>query len=134
LSTVYLETSAPLSWLLTEPRGDSVRVAVDAAATVVTTLEAERALVRAESSGLLREGDAQRLRGLFRRIREPWIAMRIEGDVLTRAARPFPVEPVRTLDALHLATALAFAEAFSDLRVVTLDKRIADNAVALGIA
>ena len=39
----------------------------------------------------------------------------------------------RTLDAIHLATALAFTEAFPELGVVSLDRRILDNAESLGL-
>ncbi len=52
--------------------------------------------------------------------------------VLARAVEPFPVT-VRTLDALHLATALVFLQAFPDLRILTYDQRIAANAEMLGI-
>jgi len=50
-----------------------------------------------------------------------------------KAALPFPMEPVRALEAIHLATALEFTRAFPDLRVLSLDRRVADNAIALGI-
>jgi len=43
------------------------------------------------------------------------------------------VEPVRTLDAIHLATTLAFTRAFSDLEIVSFDRRLLENARALGI-
>ncbi len=36
-------------------------------------------------------------------------------------------------DAIHLATALRFAEVDPNLRVVTSDRRIAENARALGL-
>ncbi|MBM3792162.1 MAG: type II toxin-antitoxin system VapC family toxin [Acidobacteria bacterium] len=59
--------------------------------------------------------------------------MEISEQVRERAARAFPAEPVRTLDALHLATALLFMRVYPDLRILTYDRRIADNAQALGI-
>jgi hypothetical protein len=40
---------------------------------------------------------------------------------------------VRTLGALHPATAVAFREAHPALRVVSPDRRIRDNARALGM-
>jgi len=73
------------------------------------------------------------LSGLFRRARSDWMTMAVCEDVLARASRPFPAEPVRTLDAIHLATALEFTRAFSSLRVLSSDRKIRDNAVALGI-
>jgi predicted nucleic acid-binding protein len=137
VNVVYLETSAILTWLLGEKRAAEPRRAVDAAERAVTSAlsfaEVERALVRAEGAGMLKAADGQRLRGLLQRTRAGWATMSVTDEVLGRAARPFPVEPVRTLDAVHLATALAFARAYPDLRVVTFDRRILDNAAALGL-
>ena len=42
-------------------------------------------------------------------------------------------EPVRTLDAVHLSTALLFAGAYPDLAMLTFDERVARNAEALGL-
>ena len=47
--------------------------------------------------------------------------------------RPFPVEPIRTLDAIHLASALLAASAAEDFAVLTLDERIRNNAIELGL-
>ncbi|HEX6850933.1 MAG TPA: type II toxin-antitoxin system VapC family toxin [Candidatus Polarisedimenticolaceae bacterium] len=137
MTAVYLETSALLSWLLGEPEAGKVAGVVDAADAVVTSsltfVEAERALSRAVVERILREADARKLRGVLRRQRAGWIVMAITDPVLDRAGRTFPVEPLRTLDAIHLSTALAFTEAFAELKLVTFDRRIGENAGALGI-
>jgi predicted nucleic acid-binding protein len=52
--------------------------------------------------------------------------------VLTRVRRPFPVEPVRTLDAVHLATAELLGEPPQLISIVTRDDRVRENATALG--
>ncbi len=101
--------------------------------SALTFAEAERALVRAESEELLLAADGQRLRGLLQRASAGWMKMMTSDEILARAGRPFPVEPIRTLDAIHLATALAFAKAFADLRLLSMDRRLADNAGALGL-
>jgi len=138
VSTLYLESSGVLAWLLGQARGREVSSAVDAARAVLTSeltyVEIERALVRAQTQAVLDEGDGRRLRGLLRRVRASWMSMAVSEKVLARAGRPFPVEPVRTLDAIHLATALEFTEGFHDLRVLSLDRRIVENARALGIS
>jgi hypothetical protein len=54
--------------------------------------------------------------------------------VLARVRRPFPVEPVRTLDAIHLATAELLGEPPQLVTVVTRDDRVRRNAHALGYA
>jgi len=53
--------------------------------------------------------------------------------VLSRAAEPFP-EGVRTLDALHLATALFLAERGQVTGVATYDERLARAARSVGLA
>lgn len=52
--------------------------------------------------------------------------------VLDRVRRPFPVEPIRTLDAIHLATAELLDEPPQLVTIVTRDERIRANAQALG--
>ena len=136
MSALYLESSAVLSWLLGESCGETVRAAVNAADAVLTSeltfAETSRALVRAEQTTFLRAAEAQKLRGLLQRSRLEWISMVVSSEILGRAARPFPVEPVRTLDAIHLATALEFTRAFHDLVILSFDNRILENATALG--
>ena len=138
MSTVYLESSAVVHWLIGQSGAAEVRRTVDRADVLLTSMltltESERVLIRAEGQGLLRGGDAQRLRGLLNRVQASWTRMAVSAAVLARAARPFPVEPVRTLDAIHLATALEFAVTFPDLRMLSFDRRVCSNAEALGIA
>jgi len=138
LSQLYLETSALLTWMLGQARAAEVREAVDKAELVVTSaltfIETERALIRAERGHLMTAGDAQRLRGLARRARDSWMRMAVSEEVLSRAAMPFLFGPVRTLDAIHLATALVLTQALPDLRILTFDERIRANAVAVGLA
>ena len=51
---------------------------------------------------------------------------------LARALMPFP-RPLRTLDALHLATAAFLQSAETSLRLATYDVRLAECASQLGI-
>jgi uncharacterized protein with PIN domain len=137
LKTVYLETSALLAWLLGEPSAAEVKSRVDAAQTVATScltlLEAERALIRGETQGILKAGQAEKLRGLLSRSKAGWVLMEISEEVRARANRVFPSEPVRTPDAIHLATALVFMRVFPELELVSCDRRILENAASLGI-
>lgn len=52
--------------------------------------------------------------------------------VLERALAPFPAA-VRTLDALHLATAIYLREHGQQLAIATYDERMATAALALGL-
>lgn len=53
-------------------------------------------------------------------------------EIVERSRRPFPVEPIRTLDAIHLASALVLRVAFPDLVVLSLDRRLRASAQELG--
>ena len=48
------------------------------------------------------------------------------------ARGPFPGELIRALDAIHLATALVIRDIHPDLSVLSLDRRVRENAAALG--
>ena len=135
--TVYVETSVVLCWLFDEPGADEVRRVLDQAVRAVssslTLLETERSLSRAVVTGALTESDGVLLRGLFRRESESWDLMEITADVRLRAGKPFPAEPVRSLDAIHLATALALVEGFGPVTVLSFDERIDRNLDPLGL-
>lgn len=137
MSVLYLESSAVLAWLLGEPRSTEVITRVDRADTVLTSvltlIETQRALIRAERQKLLTAAQCQRLRGMMAKASSGWILMEVSEPVRERAARPFPAEPVRTLDALHLATALLFMQVYPDLQILAYDRRIVENAQALGV-
>lgn len=55
------------------------------------------------------------------------------APVLTRALEPFPA-PVRTLDALHLASAEFLRDRQPGIRLATYDTRQATAAIAMGFA
>lgn len=52
--------------------------------------------------------------------------------MLARVRRAFPIEPIRTLDAVHLATMELLGEAPQLVTVVTRDAHVRDNARAFG--
>ena len=54
-------------------------------------------------------------------------------DVVERARRPFPVEPIRTLEAIHLASALVARRAIPGLTMLSLDARVRRAAHRMGI-
>lgn len=83
--------------------------------------------------GRVSEADARRARSLLTRAASQWAILALGEAVCARAGQAFPVEPVRALDALHLASALEALGAAADLRMLSLDERISRNAEALGI-
>jgi predicted nucleic acid-binding protein len=133
----YAESSAVLSWILGEAEGDSARGALADAERVVsstlTRVECSRALTRAVGLGRMGRGEELAASRLLDSAAAGWAVLEMSGKVLVRARGAFPVEPVRTLDALHLATALQFREVMPDLVVVSLDDRVRANAVALAL-
>ena len=92
----------------------------------------ERVLHRATLRGDMNETDVARSRALADTASEHWVVFSIEGEIVERARRAFPGEPLRTLDAIHLATALVSRRLVTDLQVLSLDQRIRANAVELG--
>ena len=138
MKALYLDSSAVVAWLLGESRAAEVITAMNEAEVRVTSqltlVEIERVIRRAVALRLIKDASAQKLRGLLARHRKKWITMALTESVLARAGSAFPIEPVKTLDAIHLATALAFSESFPDLKVLAFDRRISQNAAALGLA
>jgi predicted nucleic acid-binding protein len=100
--------------------------------SALTFAEAARALIRARVSGRLTpEQERQSLRALHTFERRCAIVA-VTDAVLTRAGRPFPIEPIRTLDAIHLATAELLGETPQLVTLITRDERIRKNASVLG--
>jgi predicted nucleic acid-binding protein len=134
---VYAESSAVLSWLLGEPESAGVRRLLGRAglvlASCLTVVECERALVRAVATKILDEASAAERRAALTRATAHWIVFDLDAEVAERARRPFPAEPIRTLDALHLATALLARSLVPELAVVSLDRRLRGSAKQLGL-
>lgn len=136
LSTRYIESSALVAALLERDTGAraSIRAQGKRVTSALTLAEAARAILRARASGRLSEAhERAATRGLQVFARRCDIVSVVDA-VLARVARPFPVEPIRTLDAVHLATAEVLAEPPALVTIVTRDARVRDNARALGYA
>jgi hypothetical protein len=123
--------------LLGEPAGEPVRLLLSRAENVVasrlTLLECERSLVRAAAAARLTEADANQSAVALRTAAACWLIVALDEEVAERVGRRFPHEPVRTLDAIHLASALLAQRALPDLALVTLDDHLEANARAMGL-
>ena len=73
------------------------------------------------------------LRARLAQVVETWAVEPIAPRVAARARQGFPDDAIRTLDAIHLATAVCLGEVLDDLAVVSLDDRVRLNALALGL-
>lgn len=134
--TIYAETSAVLAWLLAEPSGSRVASFLRPPSPVVvsdlTLIECDRTLRRLVRQRPDSEADAGVLRSRFVALAAGWTIEPIARAVVDRAMASFPDDAIRSLDAIHLATALVIRAATGDLDVLSLDERIRSNAVALG--
>jgi predicted nucleic acid-binding protein len=134
--SVYAESSAVLAWLLGEPAGkragEVLRSAEQVAVSELVILECERVLIRAVTLGEIGEVAAADLRARLRRAAAHWQLWRVSREIVERASHPFPAEPIRTLDALHLASALAVRSAVSGIELLSLDDRIRRAGEQLG--
>lgn len=137
-ATVYAESSAIVAWLLGEDERDRVMRALATAARVVTArltlVECARAIAHARREHRLDDVGALAAQQLLEHAAAEWTVIDLVGEVMTRAASSFPVEPVRSLDALHLAAAVVFNRYLESVQMLTLDDRIRANAVALGMS
>jgi hypothetical protein len=61
-----------------------------------------------------------------------WAVLELSPQVASRAEQAFPVEPVQTIDAVHLASALLLRHSVPDLVVLSTDARVRENASQLG--
>jgi uncharacterized protein len=130
----YVETSALLAALLERDAAarNALRGRRRRITSALTFAEASRALVRARVAQRLTPAEERAGLRWLQAFRRRCDVVAITDAVLARAGRPFPVEPIRTLDALHLATAELLGEPPQLVTIVTRDSRVIDNARALG--
>lgn len=133
---LYAETSAVLRWLFAEAGGEAIRAALAAAEKVITSrlalIETRRVVRRAEREGRISAAQGADLRAVFAQASSTWAILEISEEIARRAEDGFPNEPVSTLDAIHLASALFLRESFPDLVMLTADERVRANAALLG--
>jgi predicted nucleic acid-binding protein len=133
---VYAESSAVLAWLLGEDGGHRVRDVLRRADVVtasdLTLIECDRVLIRAVVLGEIDEAAAADRRGYLNAAAARWHVWRLSPDIVDRARSPFPAEPLRALDAIHLASALAVRSMIPGVELLSLDERIRKTGAQLG--
>ena len=125
---IYLDTSVLLAQILAENRNPPAAFWEDVGegALIASRLLVYECWVRIQARGLAgTHGDAVRA----------WLSrvtlVELVPPVLARAAEPFPL-PVRTLDALHLASMVFLRARGVPVRLATCDQRQAEVARAMG--
>lgn len=132
----YIESSALVAALLEhDPAAlKSVRTKDRQVTSALTIAEAARAILRARGGARLTADEERAAVRALRRFERRSYLVAVTDAVLARVRRPFPVEPIRTLDAVHVATAELLGEPPQLVTIVTRDGRVRDNARALGYA
>jgi len=133
---IYAESSAVLAWLLGEAAGSRVREALRRAELVFASdlvlIECDHVLIRAVRLGEIDEATAATRRAHLNAAAAHWHIYRLSLDIVERARRAFPAEPVRTLDAIHLASVLAVRSTIPGVELLSLDDRIRRAGEQLG--
>ncbi|MFI5233960.1 MAG: type II toxin-antitoxin system VapC family toxin, partial [Gemmatimonadales bacterium] len=122
MTAVYAESSAVLAWLLAESTGEVTDRALSGSDQVVTSLltlvECCRGLARARLLGRITAAQERAAVQVLESRAAGWNVLDMSASVADRGRGAFPHEPVRTLDALHLATAAVFLDALGSLTML----------------
>ncbi len=136
-SWIYIDTSAYLKIFLKEKGSDRVRKLVkenSLLASAILTSECFSAFSRRRQGNEINDKTFNRL---VNRVKKdlPYIEIvRLTDEVLRKTEEILLHLPVRTLDAVHIASALLFKESTGiDLQFVTSDKRQAESANDKGL-
>lgn len=124
---LYLDSSAIVKLVAPEPETAalvaSLRTDPDAASSVLARVEVLRAVRRTATA----RGRARRAEEVLDRI----ALIPLEAGIVARAAE-LPPASLRTLDAIHLATAMFLGSDVS--AIVTYDDRLGDAAITAGLS
>lgn len=102
-------------------------------ASDLTLIECDRVILRAAALGELTEAEAADRRAHLTVAASHWQILRVAPEIVERARQPFPGEPIRTLDAIHLASALTARTAIAGLMLLSLDDRVRKAGKKLGL-
>lgn len=134
-AAIYLDTSAILRALLEAGASPDIERGLREARVLITSrltvVEAARALLRLRQSGMVAE---TRLADAARELDALWARCdlwELTSAVCDLAAAIAPAKPLRTLDALHLATYLVARRRLGEVELITADRRLAEAAEAV---
>lgn len=134
----YFDTSALVKRYVDEPGRREVQQLLrrhDCVTSAILPVELRRALRRRVTERTL---DSSRVSEILKRVaadRAYWTVVEVGTEVLTGAEALVSVHPLRTLDAIHVASARLFGTRLSmtDLLFVSADKRQVEAANAIGL-
>ncbi len=134
----YFDTSALVKRYVDEPGRREVQQLLrrcNCVTSVILSVELRSALRRRVTERTL---DSSQVSEILKRVaadRAYWTVIEVGTGVLSGAEALVPKHPLRTLDAIHVASAQLFASRLSiaDLTFVSADKRQVDVAGAIGL-
>jgi predicted nucleic acid-binding protein len=135
----YFDTSALVKRYVDEPGRREVQQLLrrhDCVTSAILPVELRSALRRRAAERTL---DSSRVSEILKRVsgdRAYWTVIEVGAEVLSGAEALVSVHPLRTLDAIQVASAQLFAArlSISDLIFVSADKRQTEVASAIGLA
>lgn len=126
----YVDTSALVKLVVHEAESDALEAALSTwrglATSSITTIELPRAAQRARADGRDGVADDETVVVLLAALAQIPL-----GAVVRQTAATLDPAELRTLDAIHLASALALGNDLAT--VITYDQRMATAAIALGL-
>jgi predicted nucleic acid-binding protein len=130
VGVVYVDTSALVKLVVREPESEALDRKLTAwgglATSMITSIELQRAVGRARAEERESVADDEAVAVLLGTVAEIPLTARVRSTAKTLA----PIE-LRTLDAIHLASALALHDDLAG--VLTYDQRMATVATARGL-
>jgi predicted nucleic acid-binding protein len=130
---VYIETSVILRWTLGEPGALTDVNWVSAFSSELLAVEVRRTFDRLRLTSAMPKRKLMQLRDGAERNLTRMTLFPLDQSVLKRAGEPFPT-PIKTLDAIHLATALFLNDAFGGIVLLTHDRQLGVAAKDCGLA
>jgi uncharacterized protein with PIN domain len=134
---LFVESSALVAWILWEARGREVATCLRAAKvawiSALAVPESCRALLRAASAGRVDDAYVRRARRRLAALSAGCRVIPVDEDILERVGQAFPIEPIRTLDAVHLASLERAQSVSTHLALLSLDDRVRANATNMRI-
>jgi uncharacterized protein len=131
---VYLDSSVILRIVLGEAGSlrEWSRISL-AVTSEIAQVECLRTLDRLRIAGAIKDRELARRRASMLKLFAGIHTVRINRAVLDKAAEPFPTT-IRTLDAVHVASALLVRVRMPALRVATHDADLGTAAIAVGLS
>lgn len=130
---LYVETSALLRVLVDGDAGlDAELSGVGLVTCALTFVEAARPIRRARRERQLDARSAREVERQLAAFDRGCDILALDDEVLRRAREVFPVEPVRSLDAIYLASMRLLDDELGGVEVFSCDERVRQNAAALG--